>query len=58
VRDQLQHEHLGFTESALEALVTEAGFERISIQRAARDPQPPHFMTLVATGLKPTRSAS
>lgn len=58
VKDQLQHEHLGFTESALEALLTDAGFERVTIQRAARDPQPPHFMTLVATGVKPTRSAS
>jgi ubiquinone/menaquinone biosynthesis C-methylase UbiE/biotin operon repressor len=58
VREQLQHSHLGFTESALEALLQESGFERISIQRAARDPQPPHFMTLVATAVKATRSAS
>lgn len=58
VKDQLQHQHLGFTESALGALVNDAGFERVTIQRAARDPQPPHFMTLVATGIKPTRSAS
>lgn len=58
VKDQLQHQHLGFTESALEALLVGAGFERVTIQRAARDPQPPHFMTLVATGIKPTRSAS
>lgn len=58
VRDQLQHVHLGFTESGLEALLGEARFERIFIQRAARDPQPPHFMTLVATGVAPTRSSS
>ncbi|MBL8859916.1 MAG: metalloregulator ArsR/SmtB family transcription factor [Planctomycetes bacterium] len=58
VRDQLQHEQLGFAEGALEELLKEAGFERISIQRAARDPQPPHFMTLVATGVRPNRSAS
>jgi ArsR family transcriptional regulator len=50
VRDQLQHVHLGFTEAALESLLAEGGFESISIQRAARDPQPPHFMTLVASG--------
>jgi ArsR family transcriptional regulator len=58
VRDQLQHRHLGFTEGVLEGLLRETGFERTSIQRAARDPQPPHFMTLVATGVKPARSAS
>ena len=58
VREQLQHLHLGFTEAALESLLRETGFERVAIQRAARDPQPPHFMTLVATGVKPTRAAS
>lgn len=58
VKEQLQHRHLGFTESALESLIAEAGFERASIQRAARDPQPPHFMTLVATAVKPTRTTS
>jgi len=58
VKEQLQHRHLGFTESALESLIVEAGFERASIQRAARDPQPPHFMTLVATAVKPTRTTS
>jgi ArsR family transcriptional regulator len=58
VREQLQHQHLGFTEGALSDLIAEVGFERVTIQRAARDPQPPHFMTLVATGVKPTRSAS
>ncbi len=58
VKEQLQHRHLGFTEQALAALLADAGFERLAIQRAARDPQPPHFMTLVATGVKSTRSAS
>jgi ubiquinone/menaquinone biosynthesis C-methylase UbiE/biotin operon repressor len=58
VRDQLQHKQLGFTESGLEGLMSESGFERVSIQRAARDPQPPHFMTLVATGVKPARTKS
>jgi ubiquinone/menaquinone biosynthesis C-methylase UbiE len=53
VREQLQHRHLGFTESALEQCLTEAGFTDIHIERAARDPQPPHFMTLVATGYNP-----
>jgi ArsR family transcriptional regulator len=53
VRDQLQHVHLGFTEVALDELLAEAGFERALVRRAARDPQPPHFMTLVATGIAP-----
>jgi ArsR family transcriptional regulator len=53
VRDQLHHVHLGFTEQALGELLQGARFERIRLQRAARDPQPPHFMTLVATGVKP-----
>ncbi|MFO1011207.1 MAG: metalloregulator ArsR/SmtB family transcription factor [Planctomycetota bacterium] len=53
VRAELQHVHLGFTEQALGELIEEARFERITLQRAARDPQPPHFMTLVATGVKP-----
>ena len=52
VREKLQHRHLGFTESQLEALLGEAGFERSRVTRAARDPQPPHFMTLPATGGK------
>ncbi len=55
VRDQLQHVHLGFAEAQLEGLLTAAGFERLYLQRAARDPQPPHFMTLVATGVRPSR---
>lgn len=50
VREKLQHRQLGFTETCLEELLVGAGLEGISIQRAARDPQPPHFMTLVATG--------
>jgi ArsR family transcriptional regulator len=42
VRDKLGHLHLGFTERDLEELVTTAGFERVRVERAARDPQPPH----------------
>ena len=52
VRDKLQHVHLGFTEEALASSVATAGFDHVAVHRAARDPQPPHFMTLVATGLK------
>ncbi|MEM6672594.1 MAG: metalloregulator ArsR/SmtB family transcription factor [Planctomycetota bacterium] len=50
VRERLQHLHLGFTEADLSRLVSRAGFTDVSVERAARDPQPPHFMTLLATG--------
>jgi len=50
VRDRLQHRHLGFTEGDLNRLMAEAGFDDVAVERAARDPQPPHFMTLLATG--------
>jgi len=55
VKDQLQHRHLGFGEGELEHMLLEAGFERPFVRRAARDPQPPHFMTLVASATKGTR---
>lgn len=58
VKEQLQHRHLGFTEAALESLLVEAGFERTLVRRAARDPKPPHFMTLVATGTRSTRTTT
>jgi ubiquinone/menaquinone biosynthesis C-methylase UbiE len=53
VRTQLQHRHLGFTEAALGQLISAAGFEGVRVQRAARDPHPPHFMTLLATATRP-----
>jgi ArsR family transcriptional regulator len=53
VRDKLQHVHLGFTEAALQSAIDSAGFVKSHVQRAARDPQPPHFMTLVASATKP-----
>lgn len=56
VRDKLQHQHLGFTDQALEEHLTCAGFEQVAVQRAARDPHPPHFMTLLAVGYKPAAS--
>lgn len=49
VRERLQHELLGFTEQGLRELIERAGFDAPRLFRAARDPQPPHFMTLVAT---------
>ena len=53
VRDKLEHQHLGFTETALEQEIRAAGFEKVRVFRAARDPQPPHFMTLAATATSP-----
>lgn len=49
VRDKLQHKCLGFTEKRLQEVIVGAGFDSVQLMRAARDPQPPHFMTLVAT---------
>jgi ArsR family transcriptional regulator len=49
VREKLEHVHLGFTEADLGEHLRAAGFTHGSITRAARDPQPPHFMTLVAS---------
>jgi ArsR family transcriptional regulator len=56
VREKLQDRQQGFTESKLAALLVGAGLEQVSVQRVARDPHPPHFMTLVATGLRPVAS--
>lgn len=53
VREKHQHLHLGFSESHLASLCANAGFVDVAVQRAARDPQPPHFMTLVAAGSVP-----
>jgi ArsR family transcriptional regulator len=50
VRSDLQHRHLGFTEEGLQELLTRAGFQDVRLQRAARDPQPPHFMTRSPAG--------
>jgi ArsR family transcriptional regulator len=49
VREKLGHKQLGFTEEALREMFLRAGFQKVRVQRAARDPEPPHFMTLVAT---------
>ena len=50
VREKLQHRQLGFAEAQLEELLAQAGFRNVHVQRAARDPHPPHFMTLIALG--------
>ncbi|MEO0651551.1 MAG: metalloregulator ArsR/SmtB family transcription factor [Planctomycetota bacterium] len=53
VRSKLQHRHLGFTEAALSTSLERAGFADVRVERAARDPHPPHFMTLLATATRP-----
>ncbi len=52
VREKLEHAHLGFTEPALAQLLEAAGFRNVLVSRSARDPQPPHFMSLTATAQK------
>lgn len=56
VREKHQHLQLGFSEARLASLLEAAGFAEVEVQRAARDPQPPHFMTLVASGSVPTKA--
>ncbi|MFT7668440.1 MAG: ubiquinone/menaquinone biosynthesis C-methylase UbiE [Planctomycetota bacterium] len=50
VREKLQDRQQGFTDTKLKELLINSGLEMVNVQRVARDPQPPHFMTLVATG--------
>jgi ArsR family transcriptional regulator len=53
VRERLQDRQQGFTERQLADLLTGAGLEDVQVQRVARDPHPPHFMTLTASGTRP-----
>jgi ArsR family transcriptional regulator len=43
---------LGFAESDLHHWLEEAGFKKIEISVVAREEQPPHFQTLLASGAK------
>ncbi len=43
---------LGFPESDLQRWIESAGFKRVQIRVVAREEQPPHFATLLATGFK------
>lgn len=63
VLDLLQHQFdearelyadrwLGFGEADLHAWLEKAGFGGIEVMTVAREPQPPHLQTLLATGLK------
>ncbi|HEY3914205.1 MAG TPA: metalloregulator ArsR/SmtB family transcription factor [Verrucomicrobiae bacterium] len=44
---------LGFTESDLQNWLEAAGFKKIEVTVVAREEQPPHFQTVLATGEKP-----
>jgi SAM-dependent methyltransferase len=43
---------LGFTESDLQNWLETAGFKKIEVTAVAREEQPPHFQTVLATGEK------
>jgi ArsR family transcriptional regulator len=43
---------LGFTESELGGLLTDAGFAQVNAEVVSRDEQNPIFQTLLATGIK------
>ncbi|HEX8297176.1 MAG TPA: transcriptional regulator, partial [Chthoniobacteraceae bacterium] len=43
---------LGFSEADLHQFLEDAGFREIEISVVSREPQPPHFQTLLATALK------
>ena len=44
---------LGFSEADLHQFLEDAGFRDIEIGVVSRETQPPHFQTLLATGVKP-----
>ena len=43
---------LGFKESALHGYLKKAGFQRVEVTVVAREPDEPHFETLLASGIK------
>jgi ArsR family transcriptional regulator len=44
---------LGFTENTLHRHLRSAGFQSIEVVTVARESEPPHFETLLASGRKP-----
>ena len=52
-RDLYADEWLGFSESELESMLAKAGFSQIQISVVHKDPEPPHFQTLLAVAHKP-----
>lgn len=54
VQERLGHRHLGFSQVALRGLLESAGFVDVDVRRAARDRKPPHFVSVLASGRKPS----
>jgi ubiquinone/menaquinone biosynthesis C-methylase UbiE/DNA-binding transcriptional ArsR family regulator len=46
---------LGFKESALHGFLKRAGFQKVEVAAVAREDSPPHFETLLASGVKAAR---
>ena len=46
---------LGFSEADLHRMLEAAGFQHIEVEVVAREDEPPHFQTLFATGVVPSR---
>ena len=46
---------LGFKESTLHSFLKKAGFTKVEVNAVARETAEPHFETLLASGLKPSR---
>ena len=44
---------LGFKESALHGFLKKAGFHQVDVTTVAKEPDAPHFETLLASGIKP-----
>jgi ArsR family transcriptional regulator len=51
-RELYADERLGFSEAELESMLTEAGFQDVSVAIVDRDPEAPQFQTLLAIGAK------
>lgn len=51
-RELYAHVWLGFSEIELHQLLKKAGFSKIETTIVSREPEPPHFQTLLATGTK------
>jgi ArsR family transcriptional regulator len=53
VRELYADVWLGFTENALHAYLEQAGFQAVEVVTVAREPEPPYFETLLASGRRP-----
>jgi ArsR family transcriptional regulator len=58
VRDKLKDIWLGFEEAELAQLLRSSHFEDVDAFAASREPHPPYFKTILATGAKPSRRSN